>query len=82
MNRNFVEILSELSKAGAEYLLVGGWAVAVHGFPRYTGDFDIWVRTDSQNARRVYAALASFGAPLDALSSVELERIQRGHTDE
>jgi len=72
MNRNFVEILSELSAAGAEFLLVGGWAVAAHGFPRYTGDFDIWVRAEPRNAHRVYAALAAFGAPLEALEPNEL----------
>jgi len=72
MNRNFVEILSELSGAGAEYLVVGGWAVAAHGFPRYTGDFDIWVRADSANAQRVYGALMAFGPPLDGLAAGEL----------
>jgi len=72
MNRNFVEMLSELSDAGAEYLVVGGWAVAAHGFPRYTGDFDVWVRADAANANRVYAALMAFGAPLDGLAASEL----------
>jgi len=72
MNRHFVEILSALSDAGADFMVVGGWAVAAHGYPRYTGDFDIWIRPESGNAERVYAALAAFGAPLGDLSREEL----------
>ncbi len=72
MNRNFVEMLSALSDARADYLVVGGWAVAAHGFPRFTGDCDIWIRTTPDNARRVFAALAAFGASLDALREEDL----------
>ena len=44
MNRDFVEILSELSAAGAEFIVVGAHALAALGIPRATGDIDIWVQ--------------------------------------
>lgn len=43
MNRDFAEMLSALSEAGAEFLIVGAHALAAHGLPRATGDLDIWV---------------------------------------
>ncbi len=72
MNRDFVEMLAALRDAGAEYLVVGAHALAAHGRPRATGDLDLWVRPTSENARRVYAALAAFGAPLDQLTVEDL----------
>ena len=68
MNRDFVEMLSALSAAGAEYLLVGAHALSVYGVPRSTGDMDLWVRPTPENAARVWQALTSFGAPLRELS--------------
>jgi hypothetical protein len=44
-------------------MIVGAYALAAHGFPRATGDIDIWVRNSSDNANRVMSALAKFGAP-------------------
>jgi hypothetical protein len=72
MNRDFVEMLAALRDAGAEYLVVGAHALAAHGRPRATGDLDLWVRPAQDNARRVYAALAAFGAPLDQLTVEDL----------
>ena len=42
-NRDFVEMIQALDNADVEYLVVGAHAMAVHGVPRATGDFDIWV---------------------------------------
>ncbi|MEJ7599670.1 MAG: hypothetical protein WKG01_17315 [Kofleriaceae bacterium] len=72
MNRHFSEILSELSVAGVEYLVVGAFAVAAHGNPRATGDIDIWIRPTRENAERVLVALRAFGAPLYELSVDDL----------
>jgi hypothetical protein len=72
MNRDFVEMLSALSVAGAEYLVVGAHALAAHGVPRATGDLDIWVRPSAANASRVRHALAHFGASLEDLSATDL----------
>jgi hypothetical protein len=57
-------MLSELSAAGAEFLVVGAYALAAHGYLRATGDIDIWVRPTRENAERVFAALRKFGAPM------------------
>jgi hypothetical protein len=73
MNRDFVLMLAALSAAGAEFLVVGAHAVAVHGRPRATGDLDLWVRPSSDNAARVWKALAEFGAPLTDLKPADLE---------
>lgn len=65
-------MLSALSAEGADYLLIGGYALAAHGLPRATKDLDLWVRPSAENAERVLRALASFGAPLDQLSTADL----------
>jgi hypothetical protein len=67
MNPDFNDILSALSAEGAEYLLIGAYALAVHGVPRATGDIDVWVRPSPENAERVMRALARFGAPLGGI---------------
>lgn len=72
MNRDFIDMLSALSEAGAEFLVVGAHALAAHGAPRATGDLDIWVRPTRENAARVLAALGRFGAPLHDLSADDL----------
>ncbi len=64
---DFRDILTELKKSGAQFLVVGAHALSVYGVPRATVDLDIWIRADAENAGRVYAALAAFGAPLEAL---------------
>jgi len=50
------------------YLLIGAHALAVHAEPRATGDLDVWVANDDENARRVYAALTRFGAPPEGIA--------------
>lgn len=68
LNENFRDMLSAFSEAGADYLLVGAYAMAAHGCPRATGDIDIWVRPTKDNARCVWAALEKFGAPLSKVT--------------
>lgn len=74
MNRDFAEMLSALSEAGAEFLVVGAHALAAHGTPRATGDLDIWVNPTRDNAARVLAALAAYGAPLADLTIDDLTK--------
>ncbi len=74
MNRDFVEMLSALCEAGAEFLIVGAHALAAHGPPRFTGDLDIWVRSTVSNADRVLDAIRAFGAPLRDLTNEDLTR--------
>ena len=71
-NPDFKDMLSALSDNKAEFLLVGAYAMAVHGLPRATGDLDLWIRPNAENAIRVYKALAAFGAPLNDLTVADL----------
>ncbi len=64
--QDFADLLVELGEAGADFLLVGGWAVILYGHVRATDDMDIFVRPTPENSGRVHAALANFGAPLEA----------------
>jgi hypothetical protein len=72
MNRDFVEMLSALSAAEAEFLVADAHALAAHGHPRATGGLDLWIRPTPENAERVWAALARFGAPLGDLTKEDL----------
>lgn len=72
MNPDFLDMLSALNAAGAEYLLVGAYAMAAHGHPRATADIDFWVRPTPENAARVMQALTSFRAPLLGLTEADL----------
>jgi hypothetical protein len=74
VNRDFVEMLSALSAAGVEFLVVGAHALAAYGRPRATGDLDVWIRRSPENARRAYEALRVFGAPLFDLTLEDLEK--------
>ncbi len=65
-------MLSGLSDSGVEFLLVGAYAMAAHGHPRATGDLDIWVRANPENAVKVLVALSRFGAPLHDLTIEDL----------
>ncbi len=66
LNRDFVDVLRALGEAGAQFVVVGAYAMAAHGIPRATGDIDILVRPSPDNAQRVLTALRAFGAPVDA----------------
>lgn len=74
MNRDFVEMLSALSEAAADFIVVGAHALATLGIPRATGDLDVWVRPTPENATRVIAALTRFGAPLFDLTTEDLTK--------
>src|SRR5919109_209806 len=66
VNEDFVDIVGCLAAEGAEFVIVGAYALAAHGFPRMTGDIDIFVRPTMENSKRVYRALLAFGAPVAA----------------
>jgi hypothetical protein len=61
LNSDLREFLALLNSHQVEFLIVGAYAVAFHGYPRYTGDLDILVCPDAENARRVLEALTHFG---------------------
>ena len=67
-NEDYRDILQSFLGEDVDFILVGAYALASHGYPRATMDIDLWVRADPDNAEKVYRALAGFGAPLDAVS--------------
>jgi hypothetical protein len=73
LSSDSIDLLRALNDANARYLIVGAHAIAYHARPRATADFDVWVDPSPENARRVYKALAAFGAPLDNLTVQELQ---------
>jgi hypothetical protein len=64
MNQDFVDLLRAFIGRDVRFLIIGAYALGVHGRPRATGDLDVWVDPTPENAPRVLEALADFGAPL------------------
>jgi predicted nucleotidyltransferase len=63
--QDFKEFLALLNSESVEYLVVGGYAVSYHGYPRPTGDLDIWIAVDISNAQRIRTVLQRFGFAQD-----------------
>lgn len=61
LSPDFKEFIQSLNNNQVRYLIIGGYAVAAHGYPRYTKDLDVWVESTPENAARMVAALAEFG---------------------
>ena len=61
LNKDFKEFVQSLNENNARYLVIGGYAVAFHGYPRYTKDLDVWVESSQENAMRIVKALEQFG---------------------
>lgn len=64
LNEDFRDVLRLFSDGDVDFLLVGAYALALHGAPRASGDIDLFVRPSAENAAKVHAALVAFGAPL------------------
>ena len=64
MNQDFIDLLRAFAAHEVRFLVVGAYALGVHGRPRATGDLDVWVEATPDNAAKVMLALADFGAPL------------------
>ncbi len=80
---DFKEFLSLLHTHRVKYLLVGGYAVAAYGYPRFTGDMDLWIQISSENAENVFRVCREFGFDVPNLK-VELftdpkQMIRLGH---
>lgn len=61
LNQDFREFIQSLNDNRVRYLIIGGYAVAFHGHPRYTKDIDIWIEMSSENAANLLKALEQFG---------------------
>jgi hypothetical protein len=59
--QDFKEFIQLLNEKKVEYLIVGGYAVTVYGYPRYTGDLDIWINNSADNANLILDVLKDFG---------------------
>ena len=66
--QDFREFISLLNQNNIEYLVIGGYAVSYYGYPRYTGDMDIWINKTDENALKMVAVIKSFGFDTSALS--------------
>jgi hypothetical protein len=66
--------LRAFNAADVRFLVVGAYALALHGRPRATGDLDVWVEATAENAARVMQALAAFGAPLSGVVTEDFAR--------
>lgn len=60
-NHDFREFVTLLNKNEVKYLIVGGYAVGIHGHPRYTGDLDIWLLPEPENAKKILTTIKEFG---------------------
>jgi hypothetical protein len=74
LNNDYKEMLQFLVDEKVKFLLVGAYAMAVHGYPRATMDIDIWVMPDPENAQAVLQALDRFGTPLHELTIEDLQK--------
>lgn len=72
LNSDFKEFAQLLNAHGVEYLVVGGYALAAHGHPRYTGDLDVWYRSDPANLARLESVLKAFGFGAFGITSSDL----------
>ena len=61
VQKDFREFLELLNAHDVEFIIVGGYALAFHGAPRFTGDIDVFVKPELKNAERILKALAEFG---------------------
>lgn len=71
LNQDFLEFIRLLEEEQVEYLVVGGYAVGIHGFPRYTGDIDFFVAVSEPNAAKLLKVFESFGFGDIGLRSVD-----------
>ena len=68
MPEDLKELLPAFNDHGVKYLIVGGYAFGVHAEPRATKDLNIFIRSDEENSKAVFRALAQYGAPVEDLT--------------
>lgn len=73
LSKDFKEFVALLNARGVEYLLVGGYAMALHGRPRNTGDLDVWIARNPENANKLLTALNTFGFSGLGLAQADFE---------
>ena len=68
LNKDYKEMLQILLDNKVRFLVVGAYAMGAYGYPRATGDFDIWVEASLENSKIIYQSLLKFGAPISELT--------------
>lgn len=68
LNEDYKEMLQILLGNEVKFLIVGAYAMGAHGYPRATGDFDIWVESSMENSAKIYKSLTEFGAPVSNIT--------------
>ena len=81
LNPDYRDMVECLLREGVDFMLVGGYAVALHGWPRTTFDIDFWIMDNPENAKAVMRAIKAFGArssgrPKDVADAVTLEKLR------
>jgi hypothetical protein len=71
MTKDFKDLLRAFNANAVKYLIIGAHAFSVHAEPRTTKDLDLFIRSDEENARAAFKALAEFGAPLQGLTAAD-----------
>jgi len=74
LNPDYRDMVECLLKEGVDFMLVGGYAVALYGWPRTTFDIDFWIMANPENAKAVMRAIRAFGAPLMGLTEADFHR--------
>ena len=74
LNSDYKEMLSILSEEKVKFLIVGAFALGSYGYPRATGDIDIWVEASSVNAKKIIKSLVRFGAPMADIIADDFEK--------
>lgn len=60
-SQDFKEFVELLNRHEVEYLIIGGYALGIHGYPRYTGDLDVWINPTAENAQKMLQVMEAFG---------------------
>lgn len=77
LSPDFKEFVELLNQHEVKYLITGGYAVAIYGHPRYTGDIDIWIEATSENADKLLAVFNDFGLSSFGISSQDFTQPER-----
>src|SRR3990167_6936076 len=73
LNEDYKEILQILLSNKVKFLVVGAYAMGAYGYPRATGDFDIWIESSGENSKNIYKSLSEFGVPLSGVTEKTFE---------
>jgi len=73
-NPFYIEVLNALNSHNVEFILVGGLAVSYHGYSRYTGDLDLWIKPDAANMEKLYKTLKNLQYPANIIEDIKRNR--------